>query len=461
MTRPLSDNTQAILLLTAPLLLGRGVVADSELLSANEYARLAVHLRAVGAEPASLLGGDVEALLAEGEKAGEHGIDPARARRLLGRGVLLAQAVERWAARSIWVCSRADAQYPRRLRATLRHGAPPVFYGCGDAALLEMGGLAIVGSRDVNDALLQYAEDLGALAAQSGVVVVSGGARGVDQAGMRGALLADGRAVGVLADSLSRAAVSADARAALQDGRLVLVSPYDPTAGFNVGHAMQRNKLIYALSHAALVVNAEVGKGGTWAGAVEQLNRLRLVPVYVRAVGAPSEGLAALVQHGARPWPEPTDTDTFTKILSTPPAEAPLMSLSPNVGAISADSPAEMLLSAPPPTYDLSPVEATPAKAPTPPDGPDSPAALLFSGVRSLMLELLTTPKSDSELSNTLGVLPAQAKAWVQQLVNEGAVDRLTKPTRFVSRRTSLFPSVDDRGASPPKRAKKTASSPR
>jgi len=57
----------------------------------------------------------------------------------------------------------------------------------------------------------------------------------------------------------------------LLDERLVLISPYDPAAGFNIGNAMQRNKLVYALADAALVVGAEPRKGGTWAGAVEQL----------------------------------------------------------------------------------------------------------------------------------------------------------------------------------------------
>jgi DNA processing protein len=62
------------------------------------------------------------------------------------------------------------------------------------------------------------------------------------------------------------------------EGQLVLVSPYDPGAGFNVGNAMQRNKLIYALADAALVVNSDFEKGGTWTGAVEQLDKLKLVP---------------------------------------------------------------------------------------------------------------------------------------------------------------------------------------
>lgn len=43
---------------------------------------------------------------------------------------------------------------------------------------------------------------------------------------------------------------------------------------------MQRNKLIYALADASLVVSSDLNKGGTWAGAVEQLDKLKFVPVY-------------------------------------------------------------------------------------------------------------------------------------------------------------------------------------
>ena len=48
---------------------------------------------------------------------------------------------------------------------------------------------------------------------------------------------------------------------------------------------MRRNKLIYALADAALVVNADYNKGDTWTGAAEQLDKLKLVPIYARANG--------------------------------------------------------------------------------------------------------------------------------------------------------------------------------
>lgn len=313
MIEPLSPNTQAILLLTAPLIVGRRGVSEKPLTS-GEYSRLAVHLRSIERTPADFLAPDADALVRQCHAL----VNEEQMRRLLARGFMLSQAVERWRSRAIWVLSRADAAYPRRLKARLGTGAPAVLYGCGDVRLLEGGGLAVVGSREVNDELIAYTEAVGRLAAQSGRSIVSGGARGVDQAAMRGSWANGGKAIGILADSLEKAALNAEHRDALRDQRLVLTSPYDPNAGFNVGNAMQRNKLIYALADAALVVNSDVNKGGTWAGAKEQLDKLNFVRVYVRTAGARSLGLEALRQAGAEAWPEPTGQEELAAVLARP-----------------------------------------------------------------------------------------------------------------------------------------------
>jgi predicted Rossmann fold nucleotide-binding protein DprA/Smf involved in DNA uptake len=107
----------------------------------------------------------------------------------------------------------------------------------------------------------------------------------------------------------------------LLDDQLVLISPYDPSAGFNVGHAMQRNKLIYALADAALVVSADLNKGGTWAGATEQLEKLRLVPVFARATSGDSAGLDALAKNGALTWSDPVDADGLIAAMTAPASE--------------------------------------------------------------------------------------------------------------------------------------------
>ena len=227
MNGELSPNAQAILLLTAPLLAGRSRASVTPL-PLGDYNNLVRHLRDTEMQPADLLD-------SEGLRELDNSWSGLRTRRtledvrqLLERGFLLAQALERWSARAIWVVTRPDDGYPNRLRKKMRGKAPPVLYGCGDRDALDGGGLAVVGSRRVNEELIEYTERVGQLAAEAEVQIVSGGARGVDQAAMRGSLAAGGHAIGVLGNNLERAALNRGNREPLMDGRLVLVSSFDP-----------------------------------------------------------------------------------------------------------------------------------------------------------------------------------------------------------------------------------------
>ena len=314
MNGELSPNAQAILLLTAPLLAGRSRASVTPL-PLGDYNNLVRHLRDTEMQPADLLDSDG---LRELDSSWS-GLRTKRTledvRQLLERGFLLAQALERWSARAIWVVTRPDDGYPNRLRKKMRGKAPPVLYGCGDRDALDGGGLAVVGSRKVNEELIEYTERVGQLAAEAEVQIVSGGARGVDQAAMRGSLAAGGHAIGVLGNNLERAALNRGNREPLMDGRLVLVSSFDPAVRFRGWQAMERNKQIYALADAALVVNSDLGHGGTWAGATEQLEKLRYVPVYVRSNGEPCRGLDELVVRGAGTWSEPKTPSDLREIL--------------------------------------------------------------------------------------------------------------------------------------------------
>ena len=419
MSHSLSPNTQAILLLTAPLIAGRRD-SSSDLLKPGEYKRLARFLRDKQREPADLLVADARGLLEECQRL----VGSDRLKSLLARGFLLSQAVERWLARAIWVVSRADAQYPRRLKARLKEDAPPVLYGCGDAGLLDTGGLAVVGSRDVDDKLVEYSEGIGRLVGRARRTLVSGGARGIDQAAMRGALETGGKVAGVLADSLERTALNREHRNLLMDGQLVLVSPYDPSAGFNVGNAMQRNKLIYVLADAALVVNADFEKGGTWAGAVEQLEKLRLVPIYVRSNGEMGKGLEALHRKGALPWPNPDSAEAFEAALAVQvPGE---LSNQEKLSLATAREPA------PEYTARIETPEPGAQVVPSAASVPTAPAEELFAKVRSL-LEKMDTPKTDAEVAAELNVSKGQAKDWLQRLVEEGVLEKVSKPVRYCS----------------------------
>ena len=308
-TNGLSANTTAILLLTAPLVVSnRG--PRVQVLTAGEYRKLRPCLASVQSEPADLLEPGADRLLAHCGAV----VDEIRLRSLLNRGFLLSQAVERWHTRGIWVVSRADAAYPPLLKKRLKNDAPSVLYGCGVQEIMYSRSLAVVGSREVTEPLIDYTWRNASLIARAGLTIVSGGARGVDRAAMNGALEAGGRVAGVLPGDLERAVMNREHRNLLMEERLVLLSPFDPSLRFTVAQAMQRNKVIYALAEAGLVVNADFSRGGTWAGAVEQLRKY-FVPVFVRSTGDPSEGLTALQGRGARPWPEPEAPEAISEIL--------------------------------------------------------------------------------------------------------------------------------------------------
>jgi len=175
MTATIESNTQAILLLTSPLLGGTkgGRSSASDPLSLGEYNELARALRERKRSPSDLLGDEASSLIADCRGS----LDRERLEKLLARGFALAQASEFWHTRSIWVVSRAEASYPRRLKARFKESAPPVLYGCGDVALCDSGGLAIVGSRDATDEQLRFAGDAARTAARFEYTVVSGGAQ--------------------------------------------------------------------------------------------------------------------------------------------------------------------------------------------------------------------------------------------------------------------------------------------
>lgn len=415
MNATLSPNTQAILLLTAPLLTG-GKGEAVKLLTLSEYNQLARMLREKGNKPADLLeansGGLLESCTAR--------FGRERLEALLGRGFLLSQVVDRWQARGIWVTSRAEADYPKRLKKRLKEAAPPVLYGCGDSALLDRGGLAVVGSRHIDDALCEYTRKTGALAAAAGKSVVSGAARGIDRSAMNGALEFGGVVVGVLADSLERAALARENRDPLRQGRLVLVSPYDPNAGFNTGNAMQRNKLIYALADVALVVTSDLNTGGTWTGAIEQLEKLHLVPVFVRKGPDAGKGNAALIQRGGLLWPEPETPAELKSAISSALQQT-------------AAAPQQEML-----RFQEEPVAAYEAPVRKELQDPRLVSSRAQAGEHELdfearISEILTAPESAANIAQRFQISPQKATAKLLAMAKRGLVEKIagSKPVLY------------------------------
>ena len=207
---------------------------------------------------------------------------------ILGFGPGLEKAASLVAAGRVLPCS-ADA-YPAKWRVF--GGAPPVLWKAG--AMPSGRFIAIVGSRAPSARARRFALECAGEAARLGYAVVSGGAAGIDAAGLAGA-----RAMG--AATLCILPCGLDARPRPSGAAL---AASEPRAEFAPCLAMQRNALVYSLADATVVVGPRFKVGGSWHGAVSAL-RQRLGPVLVWDAGDLAS--RALIALGARPIASPGD----------------------------------------------------------------------------------------------------------------------------------------------------------
>lgn len=433
----LSAQAQAILLLTVSL--GKADTGAARPLTNAEWARFAIWLKQSGLEPAALLKADLDALLSN---LADRSVTIDRVKLLLGRGAALGLNLEKWQRAGLWALTRSDPQYPDRLKRRLRSECPPVLFGCGNADLLNQGGLAVVGSRDANESVLQYTDRLGEKAASQGVTIVSGGARGVDQTAMLGALQNGGQAVGILADSLLRSAMSSQYRRSIMSGDLALITPFNPEAGFNVGNAMGRNRYIYCLADAAVVISSTADKGGTWAGALEDL-KSAWVPLWALKSEMAGSGNSELVRRGAKWIPDDLKSlnDLFVKQDSTRDLLAQeFLFQAPNADD-QANRPTEEAAAHPSESdWEAKPEDAF-ANAPTEKGQIVDPYT---SFVRRLADLLSNGPMKPSDIATELEGKKTQVNGWLKRALEDGKIEKLAKPVRYrlvaaKPRQTSLF----------------------
>ena len=424
----LTQDTQATLLLCARL--GQQNGQTGKPLTTHQYSLLARWLQEQSLRPRDLLN-DVgrDRLSALNLK------DVSRevVESLLERGTALAVLVERWTSHGLWVIGRGDPEYPNRYKNYLQHASPPILFGVGEVSTLQCSGLAIVGSRDASDEEIEFARRVGTKCASQEIPVISGAAKGIDSESMQATVDQGGRAIGILAEGLGRASVAPRYHDAILDGHLTLISPYEPDSRWFAYTAMDRNKLVYGLADAALVVSSGDEKGGTWAGAIEALKHKR-VPVYVRTNEGSRAGNKKLIQAGARPFSEELMSDislTFQQSpISAPLFEQPSHEAIPangaarNGNAISSEYPQVEQTQT---SSDAAPTENHPIQVDP------------YEYVAKLIPVLLSKPTDERVFAQSLNVVPTQAKAWLKRAVDEGIVRRLTKPIRYVADRASFF----------------------
>lgn len=287
---------QAILLLCS--FFNKNESRNIKPLTPTEYSRLAAWLHQNKYTPADFLSRQEE-LLSQWQDPKDK-ITKERLAELLQRAASMGFALEKWQQQNVWVLSRGSQDYPKVLKDKMGDTRVPLLYGIGNQALLNTPSIGFVGSRDTNADDEAFTKTLAQQAVEQNFTVISGGAKGVDQTSMIAALDMGGSSIGILADSLLKAATKPQYRKALQEGRLLLVTPYYPEAGFNEGALMGRNKYIYLLSKGVVVAKSAI-KGGTWEGAIENIKK-QWVPLWVRDIE--QAGNQQLIEKGGQSLPD-------------------------------------------------------------------------------------------------------------------------------------------------------------
>lgn len=192
-----------------------------------------------------------------------------------------------------------DAAYPERLRQL--RDFPCALYVRGNLPPVDqILSIAVVGSRKADTVAIEAARRISAELAARGVVIVSGGAVGIDSAAHNGALRAGGKTICVLPCGLDYPYLMDNAAMRERIAETgALVTEYPENAGVFRGTFAVRNRLISGLASGVLVVSAAKKSGTliTAACATEQNRDIFVVPG--PAGDERWAGAAALIEDGA------------------------------------------------------------------------------------------------------------------------------------------------------------------
>ena len=193
-----------------------------------------------------------------------------------------------------------DADYPERLRNI--SDPPLVLYIRGRMPVLdEEVAIGVVGTRTPTQYGVNMAAKLGYELARGGAVVVSGIAKGLDAAALRGALNAGGTVVSVLGGGTD-VYYPKENRYLYEDVAAsgALISEYPPGTENKRAHFLIRNRIISGLSMGVVAVECQVRSGtmSTMNRAYDQDRDLFAVPGPIGA--SMSQGPNDLIQRGAK-----------------------------------------------------------------------------------------------------------------------------------------------------------------
>lgn len=143
-----------------------------------------------------------------------------------------------------------------------------------DLLKAQTPSLGFCGARNVSEKGLKATAEFSKIASNEGIVIVSGNARGVDEAAHYACLENDGYTILVLPEGINHFRPRMRLREVWDWARVLVISQFAPDAPWSIGRAMARNKLVIALSNAILVVEAGE-KGGTLDAGIKSIKSER------------------------------------------------------------------------------------------------------------------------------------------------------------------------------------------
>jgi DNA processing protein len=153
-----------------------------------------------------------------------------------------------------------DEDFPPQLEHI--PNAPAALFTVGDTGLLLRPQVAIVGARSASPAGRKNAQAFARALTQSGLVITSGLAEGIDAAAHEAALAAGGGTVAVMGTGPDRVYPQRNmtlATAIAEQG--LIVSEFVPGTGAKADHFPRRNRIIAGLALGTLVVEAGLRSG--------------------------------------------------------------------------------------------------------------------------------------------------------------------------------------------------------
>lgn len=286
----MNKNSEAIIILCADL----GITKNSRPFQPVEWGMLAKKMLECNVEPYQVIemtNEEIKEKLELEDKVVE------RIRNLILRKKLCLFEVETFKKLGVNIVTRADRDYPRRLKQKLQSSCPPLFYYAGNIRILNKKAVGIIGTREVTQKEVDFIRSTLVKLNPNEHAIVTGGGKGTDAAVQEIGFNKSYDQIQFVADSLFKRMKDPMTLKQLRNNQMLILSITRPDSNFKVGMLMGRNKYIYSQTDLTIIVNSDFEAGSIWNGALEAQKK-KLCNIY--CMESTRKGNQALIEKGCK-----------------------------------------------------------------------------------------------------------------------------------------------------------------